>query len=328
MSDCQARGVKGGIILNGRNDVADNAERVDSLLLYARIGDRPGARSYSFLPAGQEDLKNVRFPPCYRTGGMRGCRLEARGFTGNVVGVNSFVGVPGTGAETTSRAVQVTRTVLPVMALGVLDSELHVVHRFAAERRLHGQRVAGLPHARDKLACVFADLLIADYLVTSVARGTRAAPRHSAAAVRYLVPLMLEEAMGDFTQLSTGARRDHLAAAQRVPAGDPVRLMIIGFAKEFERLTKACLAPQPAGRAPAAGSRIFTPAEHYAVSPAVAACVGTWLYGSRNTGTTWLHIALTRLAARLWGTAAADLPEQEMEVLSAELVRRSEDDLS
>jgi hypothetical protein len=45
-------------------------------------------------------------------------------------------------------------------------------------------------------------------------------------------------------------------------------------------------------------------------------------------GTERLHIALIRAAARLRGTAVDDLPEQEMEVLFAELVRRSGHSLS
>jgi hypothetical protein len=42
----------------------------------------------------------------------------------------------------------------------------------------------------------------------------------------------------------------------------------------------------------------------------------------------WLHIALISLFARVRGTAAADLPEHEREVLFAEVVRRSEDNLT
>jgi alkylation response protein AidB-like acyl-CoA dehydrogenase len=410
-NDFQARVAKGGIILNGRKDVINNVERAGSLLLFARTDDQPGARSHSLLLVGKEDLSKARFLPRYSTSGMRGCQLGGIVFTDDVVGTNSFVGAPGTGAETALRAFQVTRTVLPGMALGVLDSALHVVYRFAAERRLYGQCVVDLPHARDTLACVFADLLIADCLATSVARGLQLAPRHAvapAAAVKYLVPLMLEEAMGelavilgarsylregpqaifgkflrdlpvlglghaggvsclltvipqlpslarrawqpadpppelfdvekslpefDFTQLSIAASRDYLtasllAAAQQIPAGSPVGSLIIGFAKEFERLTKDCLALRPAECTPAASEETFELAERYTVLLAVAACVGTWLYSPQNPGTEWLHIALIRLAARLRRTAADDLPEQETEVLFAELARRSEHSLS
>lgn len=132
---------------------------------------------------------------------------------------------------------------------------------------------------------------------------------------RDLPVLRLGHAGGaDFAQLSIAASRDH-----------PVRPLIIGFAKEFERLTKVCLARRPAGCTPVAGPQTF--ALRYAVLLAVAACVGTCLSSSRNPWKAWLHIALIRVAARLCGTAAAGLPERESEVPSAELVRRSGHDL-
>ncbi|MET0233300.1 MAG: acyl-CoA dehydrogenase [Kibdelosporangium sp.] len=410
-NDFQAGYAEGGIILNGRKEVINNVERAESLLVFARTGDKPGARSHSLLLVGAEDLKKAQFLPRYRTGGVRGCRLGGVVFTDVVVDVDSFVGAPGTGVETALRAFQITRAVLPAMALGVLDSALHVGYRFAARRRLYGQYVIDLPHARDTFVGVFADLLIADCLVTAVARGMQLAPRHSAAttaAVKYLVPLVLEEAMGelavivgarsylregpqaifgkflrdlpvlglghaggtsclltiipqlpalarrawqpadprpelfdverplpefDFAGLSIAASRDDLAAsllaaAQQVPAGEPVHALILGFVNEFDRLTRDCLALRPAECTPAAGTETFALAERYAVLLAVAACVGTWLHSPQSPGTAWLHIALIRLAARLPMAAAVDLPEQETEVLFAELARRSEHNLS
>jgi hypothetical protein len=94
------------------------------------------------------------------------------------------------------------------------------------------------------------------------------------------------------------------------------------------RLTKDCLVLQPAECIPAASEETFERAGRYTVLLAVAACVGTWLYSPQNLGMERLHIALIRLAARLRRSAADDLPEQEMEVLFADLVRRSEHSLS
>jgi alkylation response protein AidB-like acyl-CoA dehydrogenase len=199
---------KGGMILNGRKEVINNVSRAGSMVVFARTDDRPGPRSHSLLLLDKQDLPGVRYLPRYRTTGLRGCQLGGVEFTGDVVPVDRVVGEPGSAVEIALRAFQVTRTVLPGMALGVLDSALHVGYRFAAERRLYGHPVVDLPHARDTLACAFADLLVADSMFTAVARGLQVAPGHaavSAAAVKYLVPLMLEEAMREVSVI-LGAR--------------------------------------------------------------------------------------------------------------------------
>jgi alkylation response protein AidB-like acyl-CoA dehydrogenase len=407
----RARPGTGGIILDGRKEVINNAGRADAMLLFARTDDRPGPRGHSLLLLDKENLNNARFLPRYRTSGVRGCQLGGIEFTDHLVPADTLVGAAGTGTETALRAFQVTRTVLPAMALGVLDSALHVGYRFVTGRRLYGQHVADLPHAREALTTAFADLLVADCLATTVARGLQLAPGHAApaaAAVKYLVPLILEEAMGevavvlgarsylrqgpqaivgkflrdlpvlgighaggmsclrtivpqlpvlarrawraarppaelfgtdrplpelDFTRLSIAASQDQLAAsllaaADQVPAGEPVRPLILHFVEEFGQLTEDVRALPPTAFTSAAGEAALGLAERYTVLLAVAACVGTWLDSPQSPGTAWLHIALTRLAARLRGTSGADLPERETEVLFAELGRRAEHNLS
>ncbi|MET0135541.1 MAG: acyl-CoA dehydrogenase [Kibdelosporangium sp.] len=404
-NELTARPGDGGLVLNGRKEVVNNIAGAESMVLFARTDERPGARSHSLLLLGKRDLPNVRYLPRYRTAGLRGCQLGGVEFTGDVVSANCVLGKPGNAVESALRAFQVTRTVLPGMALGVLDSAVHVGYRFAVERRLYGQSVADLPHARDTLACAFADLLVADCMFTAVARGLQLVPRHaaaSAAAVKYLVPLMLEEAMREvsvllgarsylregpqaifgkflrdlpvlgighagaatcllgiipqlpvlarrawaaaeplpelfditkslpeleFTQLSIAAGRDPLvasllAAAQRLPGDEPVHALIRALAAEVGRLAGECLLLRAAELGPAASPRAFELAERYAVLLAVAACVGTWLHSPQNPGTPWLHIALTRLAARLPGFDHPAMASGDAEELTGELARR------
>jgi hypothetical protein len=128
------------------------------------------------------------------------------------VPVDAVVGGPqaglGAAMETLLRAFQVTRSVLPGMVIGGLDTQLRTAVRFARGRLLYGRTVAELPHSRTVLAGAFLDLLICDSLATVVARALHVAPEQtsvSAAAVKYLVPKLLQEAGYDLSVL-LGAR--------------------------------------------------------------------------------------------------------------------------
>ncbi|MGC4807726.1 acyl-CoA dehydrogenase [Micromonospora sp. DT233] len=193
-------------VLDGTKEVINNVDRARSVLLFARTRDAAGPRSHSILAADLADLPAaaVRQLPRYASSGVRGCRLGGIELTGCPVPAGNLIGAEGTGGETALRAFQLTRVLLPSMALGVLDAALHVTARFAAGRRLYGHRVADLPHARGTLAAAFVDLLVADCLVTAVARGLHLAPRHAAApaaATKYLVPRLLGEAMDELSVL-------------------------------------------------------------------------------------------------------------------------------
>jgi hypothetical protein len=110
--------------------------------------------------------------------------------------------------ETVLRAFQVTRGALPGAAVGLLDTQLRTVLRFALQRRLYGRAVAELPHARSVLAGVFTDLLICDSLTTVVCRAMHVLPEQtsvSTAAVKYLVPTLMQEAV-DRLAVVLGAR--------------------------------------------------------------------------------------------------------------------------
>jgi hypothetical protein len=110
--------------------------------------------------------------------------------------------------ETVMRAFQVTRSLLPGMAVGIVDTQLRTALRFALERKLYGRPVADLPHARTVLAGAFLDLLISDCLATTVARALHVLPDQTsvyAAAVKYLVPKLLQDATHRLSML-LGAR--------------------------------------------------------------------------------------------------------------------------
>ncbi|WP_394846731.1 acyl-CoA dehydrogenase [Pendulispora brunnea] len=196
--------------LDGHKQVINNCARAAAMVLFARTNDAPGARSHSLLFVDTRALERdqVRLLPRYRTSAMRGCMLGGIEFNDCAVPHDSLLGREGSGVQTALRSFQITRAALPGMALGILDTGLRTVTAFATERRLYSTHVSELPHARNALAQVFVDLLIADCFARSVARGMHLFPEQAsawAASVKYLVPSMIEQAMNDLS-IILGAR--------------------------------------------------------------------------------------------------------------------------
>jgi alkylation response protein AidB-like acyl-CoA dehydrogenase len=197
-------------VISGGKQLISNVARARALTLFARTDDAPGSRSHSHLlvdlasvPADRL-LRSRRFP----TSGMRGLLLGGVEFHDCAVPADSLVGELGAGIETVLKAFQVTRSVFPGMATGVLDTQLRLATRFALARTLYGRPVADLPQARTVLIEAFLDLLISDCLATVAARALHVLPTQTsvyAAAVKYLVPILLHEANYNLSTL-LGAR--------------------------------------------------------------------------------------------------------------------------
>jgi alkylation response protein AidB-like acyl-CoA dehydrogenase len=238
-NDFRARPEGGRLILTGRKEVINNVDRAQALVLFARTADAPGARSHSVLylpdpPAGEPPAEGVRRLGRHASAGVRGCRLGGIAFDGAQVGADAVLGRLGDGVETALKAFQLTRAVLPGMALGAVDASIRSVLRFARTRRLYRTTVADLPHAGATLVGAFVDLLAADCLATAGARALHLFPRECsayAAAVKFAVPMLAEDAL---TGLATvlGAR-SYLREGEHAVVGRHLRdlpLLAIGHA--------------------------------------------------------------------------------------------------
>jgi alkylation response protein AidB-like acyl-CoA dehydrogenase len=188
----------GGLLLNGRKQVVGNLQRADAMVLFARTGHGQGSRSHSQLLIDKAALPSdgFRYLPRHHTSGLRGMELGGMEFINCPLPADTVVGAPGQGIETALRAFQVTRIAVSGMTVGVLDTALRTSVRFADGRRLYGRTVADLPYPRSILADAFADLLLADCFTVVAARAAHILPRETAmtaAAVKYLVPMVLAE---------------------------------------------------------------------------------------------------------------------------------------
>ena len=199
-------GPAGGLVLNGHKEVITNVRRADALVIFARTSADAGSRSHSQLFVDATDLPKdrVRHLPRFGSSGMRGVQLGGIEFTDCPIDDGAVLGSLGLGMETALRSFQLTRTALPAMATGILDTGLRVTMRFAEERRLYGRPVADIPQVRAVLADAFTDLLICDSLSTVVARSVHLLPEETilhASVAKYLIATRLMAAMRRLSQI-------------------------------------------------------------------------------------------------------------------------------
>lgn len=205
-NELRASVTDGKVTINGSKQVINNVERAPAIVLFARTGDTQSGRDHSviFFEKSSIAAGHMEYLARYRTVGVRGCWLGGIRFVDAIVPQDCIVGGIGTGVEIAMRSFQVTRTVVPGMAIGIFDTGLRSVLDFASHRSLYSGFASEIPHVRNLLAKAFIDLLIADCLVHTVARGLHIAPSQSSAhsaAVKYLVPLMIEEGMNELSSV-------------------------------------------------------------------------------------------------------------------------------
>lgn len=206
-NECAARpDGDGGWVVTGAKQVINNVDRAESVLVMARTSAEPGARSHSLLLWHKDAATRPLVDTGRRvlTAGMRGCRIGVAEFDGLPLPGSAVVGATGTAAQTALTAFQVSRAVIPALAVATVDATLDLAVRYGGERSLYGGAVLDLPHARALLAGAMADLWLADALSAVVVRALHLAPAEClvlTAASKYLVPQLLQAAMQDLSVL-------------------------------------------------------------------------------------------------------------------------------
>ncbi|MDX2604374.1 acyl-CoA dehydrogenase [Streptomyces caniscabiei] len=193
-------GADGSLRLSGRKEVVTNIRRADALVVLARTDPRPGPRSHSLVLVDRADSDPAHLTdlPRFGTVGMRGVQLGGLVFDELPVPASAILGPVGSGLETALKALQITRTVLPTMATGILDTGLRIAVDHLTGRRLYGGAATDIPHVRSELAAVFADLLRAEAFGAVGARALHLVPGAAsvyASAVKFEVSRLLLGAM-------------------------------------------------------------------------------------------------------------------------------------
>ncbi|MDX3748771.1 acyl-CoA dehydrogenase [Streptomyces sp. AK08-02] len=195
-----------GLRLSGRKEVVTNIARADAMVVLARTDPRPGPRGHSLVLVDRANTDPARLTdlPRFGTVGMRGVQLGGLAFDELPVPASAVLGPVGSGLETALKALQITRTVLPAMASGILDTGLRIAVDHLTRRRLYGSPATALPHVRSVLAGVFADLLRAEALGAVGARALHVVPGSAsvyASAVKFELSRLLLSAMDRLAEL-------------------------------------------------------------------------------------------------------------------------------
>ena len=210
----------GGFRVTGRKWLINNATRGTLLTLFARTTPEGGLHGCSLLLLDKEQVDGAAIHPLAKlpTHGIRGADISGVRIDGALLPEGALIGPEHAGAEVLLHGLQLTRTACAGFSLGAADTALRLALDFARERRLYGQTVLDLPHARAQLAGCFADLLLCDALATVGARAIQAAPEQLSlwsSIVKYFVPVTCERVIRD-AAVVLGARhylRDHAGGA-------------------------------------------------------------------------------------------------------------------
>ncbi|HKV37013.1 MAG TPA: acyl-CoA dehydrogenase [Pyrinomonadaceae bacterium] len=197
-TEVKAVRVEGGYQLSGEKWLVNNATRGAALTVFARTVDSGGPRGFSLFLVEKNalDPRSFKHLPRIKTLGVRGVDFSGVSFKKSFVNESSLIGAEGTALEQTLKAFQLTRVIIPALALGAADTALRTTLDFARTRKLYGGRVTALPQVRRTLVEAFIDLLIGDCLTTACARAVQQTPeqmRLYSAVVKYYVPQSLEE---------------------------------------------------------------------------------------------------------------------------------------
>ncbi|MFF8646114.1 acyl-CoA dehydrogenase [Streptomyces sp. NPDC015345] len=214
--ECAVAETGAGRVLRGRKEVVTNIRRADALVVFARTDDRRGSRSHSQVLVDKRDLDLARVHdlPRFPSSGMRGVQLHGIEFDDCPLPPGSVLGRTGGGLETALRSFQITRTVLPAVMCGPVETGLRVTLRHLLGRSLYGRSALDLPYLRSTLAGAYADLLAVECLSATVLRAVHVLPaevsvlasvfKHFGSALLLDVMYTLSELMGAHFYLRRG----------------------------------------------------------------------------------------------------------------------------
>jgi alkylation response protein AidB-like acyl-CoA dehydrogenase len=246
--ECEARPVGDTWVLNGRKEVVTNLQRADALVIFARTDPKPGSRSHSqlFLDKSTVAPDRMRDLPRFPSTGMRGVQLGGVEFRDCAIPRDNVLGRPGHGIETALRSFQLTRTVLPAVMAGQVDTGLRTTVRHVLGRRLYGRPVAEVPYIRSVLVGAFVDLLTVECFTTVVARAIHLLPTETsvyASAVKHFGAKALMDAMNRLSMV-LGAhfylRRGGVAIFQKLLRD----LQPVGFGHAARAACQTTILPQ------------------------------------------------------------------------------------
>lgn len=198
-----------GWSITGEKWLINNASRGRLVCVLARTeaGGRAGL-SLFLVDKDVVDRGSYEHLPKLPLHGVRTMDVCGIRFQGCRVPEDAVIGAPGAGLEPVLKGFALTRTMCAGKSVALADTALRATLDFARGRRLYGDTVLAISHARHQLACSFADLLLCDAIVIAAARALHVTPGQASltsAVAKYLVPVMSERIVSE-TSVILGAR--------------------------------------------------------------------------------------------------------------------------
>lgn len=208
-SEVEAERVVDGYLLSGEKWLINNATRGRVLTVFAKTGNSSDPRGFTLFLVDKNDRAGFTTLPKIKTHGIRGADISGISFDRLPVPEDSVVGRVGAGLEIMLKAFQLTRTVITGLSLGAADTALRVTLDFALTRKLYGDSVFAIPHARRLLCDAFIDLLICECLSIACARSIHVEPEQMSvrsAIGKFFVPTTVEKILKSLSVVM-GARQ-------------------------------------------------------------------------------------------------------------------------
>jgi alkylation response protein AidB-like acyl-CoA dehydrogenase len=189
-----------GWTLTGEKWLINNATRGHLVCILARTRPEGGPRGFSLFlfDKRKADPRSWSNLPKVPTHGIRGADISGIAFESTRLGPEALIGAPGSGLETTLKALQLTRTMCCGLSLGALEHALELGSDFVRGRTLYGKRLADLPYIRYQLGRAVATLHTAESVAYAAARSAATATDELAvvsAVAKALVPELCQEAI-------------------------------------------------------------------------------------------------------------------------------------
>jgi alkylation response protein AidB-like acyl-CoA dehydrogenase len=190
-----------GYRIDGEKWLINGATRFGGMVVLARhAGDEDP--SFFFFDKATAAPESFRHLERYRTLGFCGIDLSGIQFDGLQLSRDRIIGGPGRGLELSLKGVQLSRSEIPALSLGWADTAMRVVLDFALSRRMYGDTVFALPHARKVLADAFAQMLACEVMAIGAVRCLQVAPDQALlwqAISKYFVPTVLARTIQDLS---------------------------------------------------------------------------------------------------------------------------------
>lgn len=208
-SEVKAESVAGGYELSGEKWLINNATRGRALTVFAKTGNSADPRGFSLFLVEKNDGARYKTLPKIKTHGIRGADISGVSFDRLLVPEDAVIGRIGAGLEIMLKAFQLTRTVITGLSLGAADTALRVTMDFALTRKLYGDSLFAIPHARRLLCDAFIDLLICECVSVACARSIHVEPEQMSvrsAIGKFFVPVTVEKILKSLSVVM-GARQ-------------------------------------------------------------------------------------------------------------------------